>query len=293
MRPLSIFLFLAFLLTPASAAPARGDRLPSMTLTSAAGGGREVWKRGQITVVTFCAFWCDTWKPQNERLTATRESLRGLPVAWTMVSVDGRWADKGRENAGNHLAREALLDVGGEWTNRLGIRGVPTTLVVDGGGVVRYASQGIARSQVISGVVQRVLEAKTATLAPVRLVFDDFPSRHPRLDDQLLDVLRAAGIRALFCGDKARRAASPLVVRRAVAEGHTIRDAFGTPPRGVVDPFDWKRPGRDELQRRVLDAAAPGKTILLHAGIADTVESLPLLLKSLSNRGLMAGKGNF
>jgi hypothetical protein len=272
---------------PAFAAPAQGDRLPPMTLTSAAGGSRAVWHKGKITVVTFCAFWCDTWKPQNERLSATRNALRGLPVSWTMVSVDGRWADKGREGSGNHLARKALLDVGGDWTHRLGIRSVPTTLVIDESGTVRFASQGIARSGVISDVVRRVIAGKATVSAPVRLIFDDFPSRNSRLDDQLLDILRAEGIRATFCGDKSRQKASPALVRRALAEGHRVRDAFGT-PRGVVDPFDWKRPGRDELQRRVLDAAAPGKTILLHAGIAETVESLPFMLSSLSRRGLLA-----
>jgi peptidoglycan/xylan/chitin deacetylase (PgdA/CDA1 family) len=97
-------------------------------------------------------------------------------------------------------------------------------------------------------------------------------------------------VRATFCGDVQRRNASPVIVRRARAEGHKLRDAFGSPKRGVVDPFDWKRPGYDELCRRVLGAVAPGKTVLLHAGVRDTVEALPYILQSLRKRGLVLEK---
>jgi peptidoglycan/xylan/chitin deacetylase (PgdA/CDA1 family) len=40
----------------------------------------------------------------------------------------------------------------------------------------------------------------------------------------------------------------------------------------------------------VLCAAAPGKTILLHAGVPDTVEALPDILKALRKRGLKLEK---
>jgi hypothetical protein len=274
------------------AAPTPGSQMPSFTLISAAGDTRPLWSKGRITVVTFCAFWCDTWKEQSRRMTEARAALRGLPVAWTMVSVDGRWADKAREAAWGDIAHTALLDSGGYWTNRLGIRSVPTTLVLDSSGRVHYAAQGIERSQtllaVVRGLMQRVTNpGVTNPGVPVQLVFDDFPSRDPHLDDQLLDILRAEGIRATLCGDPARRLASPAIVKRARAEGHTLRAAFGTPSRDVVDPFDWKRPGGEELRRRVLCAAAPGKSILLHVGVRDTIEALPTLIVMLRQRGLL------
>src|SRR4028119_1215826 len=162
MRSTPVFL-LVLLLTAfiseeeALSAPVPGDRLPSIVLTSKAGGSKPVWNKGHITIVAFCAFWCDTWKEQDRRMTAAREALRGMPVTWTMVSVDGRWADKGRGGSQDNIARSALLDVGGHWTNRLGIRSVPTTLVIDADGQVRYAGQGIARSQTLLSVVRNLM----------------------------------------------------------------------------------------------------------------------------------------
>lgn len=271
---------------PASGAPVPGDQLPVMSLTSAAGGTRPVWSKGRITIVTFCAFWCDTWKEQSRRMTAARQALQGLPVTWTMVSVDGRWADKSREKGWGSVARGALLDTGGHWTNQLAIRSVPTTLVVDERGQVRFAEQGIGRSQTLLRVVRTLMAGQRAAPLPVRIVFDDFPSRDQHLDDHLLDTLRAAAVRAVFCGNTQRRNFSPAIVRRALRDGHVLRDAFGTPKRDVIDPFDWKRPGRDELCRRVLCAAAPGKTVLLHAGVRDTTEALFYILQALRKRGL-------
>ncbi|BCM91405.1 hypothetical protein IAD21_03277 [Abditibacteriota bacterium] len=276
------------LASPALAAPTPGDTLPPLSLTSASGGTRPLWARGHITVVSFCAFWCDTWKEQSRRMASAQEQTRGLPVDWQIVSVDGRWSDKSREPGWTDLARTALLDTGGNVTNRLKIHAVPTTLVVDETGRVLLSLQGIARSNVILQSVRAILNGDGAQdTTPVRLVFDDFPSRDARQDDHLLDILRAANVKAILCGSNQRRQNSPAITRRAKAEGHELKAPFGNATKGVVDAFDWKRPGRDELMRRVLNGAAPGKIVLLHAGVNETLEALPALLDSLHRRGLL------
>ena len=214
---------------------------------------------------------------------------RGLPIAWQIVSVDGRWSDKSREPGWNALARAALLDAGGRVTDRLAIHAVPTTLVIDENGRVALAVQGIARSDELLAGVRGLLDRGRAAprqTAPMRLVFDDFPARDAALDDELLDVLRAAGVRATLCGAPERRQNSPAIAQRAGREGHQLRPPFAE-KRNVVDPFDWKRPGRDELLRRALNGAAPGKTLLLHAGVPDTLAVLPSLLEGLKRRGLL------
>ena len=221
-------------------------------------------------------------------MSSAREQTRALPVDWQIVSVDGRWSDKSREPGWNELARTALLDTGGTITNRLQIHAVPTTLIVDETGHVVLSLQGIARSSEVLQKVRATLSGEGPEgSAPVRLVFDDFPSRDARQDDRLLDILRASNVKAILCGAASRRHNSPAIVRRAKAEGHELRAPFGNATRGVVDAFDWKRPGRDELMRRVLGGAAPAKTVLLHAGVSETLEALPALLSSLRKRGLI------
>ena len=285
----SFLLFLLLLLAKATvAAPTPGDTLPSLSLTAANGGSRALWTPGRITVMSFCAFWCDTWKQQSRRMASAQLQTRGLPVDWKIVSVDGRWSDKSREPGWNELARTALLDAGGRVTDRLGIHAVPTTLVVNQNGRVVLALQGIARCDQILKTVRALVNGDAPEHpAPVRLVFDDFPSRNSQMDDQLLDILRARNLRATLCGSSARRADSPVIASRAKNEGQLLAPPFGTGGRSVLDPFDWKRPGRDELLRRVLNGAAPGKTVVLHAGVSETLDVLPQLLDSLRRHGLI------
>src|SRR5438132_11810952 len=73
----------------ADAPVAPGQPLAAFTLP-AYGGGSGGWKPGRAAVLSFCAFWCDTWKEQNQRLAAAEKALAGLPVDFYTVSVDGR-----------------------------------------------------------------------------------------------------------------------------------------------------------------------------------------------------------
>jgi peptidoglycan/xylan/chitin deacetylase (PgdA/CDA1 family) len=58
------------------------------------------------------------------------------------------------------------------------------------------------------------------------------------------------------------------------------------PRRPVVNPYDYLRPGRAELSRRILSATRPGAILQLHAGVAETRDILPDLIRSLRRRYL-------
>ena len=55
--------------------------------------------------------------------------------------------------------------------------------------------------------------------------------------------------------------------------------------RWTVDPYDASRPGALAIVERVLSLVRPGGVIMLHCGVRDTVEALPMLLRSLRQRG--------
>ncbi len=316
-------LLLALLLALAGRAspPAPGESLAAFTLPRA-GGGAGGWKPGRISILTFVAFWCDTWKAQSERLAASRNALRGLPVDFVTVSVDGRWAERGSAR----FPGPVLLDSGGALSGRLGVRSVPFTLVLDERGRVSMAARGILRAADLQRCVRGLVNRET--LLPggsVYLTFDDFPAGAE--DELLLDVLRAEGVPATFFCLGRGAAAARETVRRAAREGHSLQlhswdhragepqlercsrllEALaGTAPglyrppgsaallrlgggresRPVVNPYDFQRPGTAELSRRVLLAAKPGSVILLHAGVGETRAALPGLVASLRKRGL-------
>lgn len=282
---------LLLLLLPASKAHSAslpGEKLPSIELATASGQTRRAWQSGRVTVVSFCAFWCDTWKEQSRRLDASRRALQGLPVDWTMISVDGRWSAKTgnlNEQQWSDIARGALLDAGSRWTHRLDVTSVPYTLVGGGSGEILFATQGIARAEQLRSAIRSGLGIAPASGGAIHLAIDDFPSRDARLDDALLDVLRARRIQATFYGSKSRRQNSPAIAERAAREGHAMRLAFPASQRDVVDAFDFKRAGENELLRRISGGLKAGKTLLIRAGIRDTVQILPRLLDSARARG--------
>ena len=301
------------------APPAPGDRLPAFTLQDS-GGAPVGWSPGRTTIVTFCAFWCDTWKEQTARLHSVASTLSGLPVDLIGVSVDGRWTELGLQKAGMKFLR----DPGGSWTASEGVNRVPYTFVVDPHGVVRWAASGIVRSADVTCAVRDAMEEPAAT-GSIYLTFDDYPSLRGD-DDALLDVLRKENVQATFfciCSRVEERAA---IMRRTVAEGNelevhawqhdaddpqierckkTIQEVTGTAanlyrapghesiigPQGqlnlnVVDPYDYQRPGPAEVARRVLTHLQPGTVIQLHAGVGDTLQALPEIIEQARKRGL-------
>jgi peptidoglycan/xylan/chitin deacetylase (PgdA/CDA1 family) len=308
----------------AAGAPAPGDRVEPFSLLGV--DDRTVaWKPGRVTVFSFCAFWCDTWKEQGKRLAAAGNALGGLPVDFVTISVDGRWS----ERAVGKVVGVVLLDSGGALRTRLGIGRVPYTMVVDATGKVGYAAQGIARSKPIEDAVRVALGGRPLVAAgEVYLAFDDFPSGE--LDQRLLDLLRAEDVPAtFFCIGKHVEERSD-IVRRAAEEGHSLqlhswdhrRDdpqldrcvkaiagVAGVEPTlyhppgttdilelggarravPVVTPYDYARPGEEELSRRVLHAVKPGCVIMLHAGVSDTMAALPAIIRSLKARGFTFG----
>jgi peptidoglycan/xylan/chitin deacetylase (PgdA/CDA1 family) len=313
-----------------------GDRLPAFTLLPYCGTRPVSWQPGLVSVLSFCALWCDTWREQSRRLSAVRRNLTGLPINYLTASVDGRWAERFAD--GGAAEADVLLDEGGRLSARLGVRAVPWTFVVDQSGVVRLTRQGIVRAEELEETLRRLTigDRGNAQDQVVYLTFDDFPTVGDTSDispdEALLDILRAAGVPAtFFCiGEHLTTRAGALAARRAAREGHILqmhswshdagtpdlarcarilRDVTGAAPtlyrppgssflfrtdgvtpavprRPVVNPYDYLRPGRAELSRRILAAVRPGAILQLHAGVAETRDSLPNLIRSLRRRRL-------
>lgn len=306
--------FLGLLCSLGLCDPRVGKTWTPFQLSSSSGEVRQ-WSPGRVTLVSFCAYWCDTWKVQVPRLVAARNVTAGLPVDFITVSVDGRWAEVAKNNQGLPL----WLDKGGEWSRGQGVDRVPTTVVLDASGEVRYVGGSVVRTEDIVGAIHSAFDGKP-TAGTLYLTFDDFP---PKDGVALLDALRALDVKATFFCMGSRVEPEAKLLRRALAEGHSLqmhswdheaanpqlarcREAFRRvlgfeptlyrPPGSetivgesqhhrIVDPFDYSRPSRKELLRRILPAVCDGAVIQLHAGVLVTLECLPELVSDLRNRG--------
>jgi peptidoglycan/xylan/chitin deacetylase (PgdA/CDA1 family) len=306
-------------------APAAGDKFSGFHLEKTNGDSYD-WKPGRVTLITFCAFWCDTWKTHLARVAKTDEELNGLPIDYVAVSVDGRWTELG--NRTPYMNRlEALKDPGGAWSTSLGIDKVPYTFILDADGVVRWAGHGVQRSEEMAGRLREALGPRLAG-GEVYLTFDDFPKAG---SDSLLDTLRALNVKATFFCVCDRAISEKDLLQRAVREGHVLEiHAWNHDDRNVdvnrcvqalvattgqaptlirragkeeidrldggkvqayaVDPYDFLRPGVKEMLRRILSNLRSGCEIQLHAGVSDTLTALPEIVAGIRRQGYTIGQ---
>ncbi len=305
-------------------APEAGDGFAGFHLERTNGESYD-WKPGRATLITFCAFWCDTWKTHLARVAKTAGELGGLPLDYLAVSVDGRWTELG-SNVPYMDKLETLKDPGGAWSSELGIDRVPYTFIVDADGVVRWAGHGVQRSDDMASRLREALKPRS-TGGEVYLTFDDFPKAG---SDALLDELRALDVHATFFCVCSRALPEKELLQRAVREGNALEihawihddrevdidqctralvAATGLAPALIrragkeeidrldgekvqvyaVDPYDFQRPGIKELLRRVLSNLRPECEIQLHAGVSDTLTALPEIVAGIRRQGFTVG----
>ncbi|HWD41162.1 MAG TPA: hypothetical protein VG944_20100 [Fimbriimonas sp.] len=258
---------------------ASGDPLPGSKLSAVTLVGRDsspaAWKPGRVTILSFFAFWCDTWKEHCPRLAKTRAALAGLPIDVVTVSVDGRWSDV----PGFDPSLRCLLDRKG-WAASIGVDRVPTTLVVDESGQIRWVKSGVARTEDMVREARSALRG--ASSGEVRLELQSFPPATG--GHELLDELRRLQLHATLV----LRSSYPKELERIVREAKEFgQEITTTSLQGrQVDPYDETRPTGEELVRRIVEQASPGSTVVLHAGVEVTRRTLSKIVDALRKAGL-------
>ncbi len=149
----SAALFALFGLKGASTAPRPAPALPTTTLAGAAVTLADL--RGRPAFVVFWASWCGPCATEAPAIERFARSLHGRA---RLVGVD--WNDPSTSDARAFVRRygwsfPTLLDGDGLVGDRYGLRGLPTTYVLDGSGTIAATLTGEQTEQSLQSALER------------------------------------------------------------------------------------------------------------------------------------------
>lgn len=137
--------------------PRPGSAAPAFALPDVGGKVHRLEDlRGKPVLLNFWAFWCDTWKeelPHLKELAARQDELGFRLVA---LSVDGTRLQQFLKGTGGRVPFPVLLDAGGKVSARYHVARVPTLVLVDARGVVRWVRSGFPGNQVLLNEVRKL-----------------------------------------------------------------------------------------------------------------------------------------
>jgi cytochrome c biogenesis protein CcmG/thiol:disulfide interchange protein DsbE len=109
---------------------------------------------GQVVVVDFWATWCAPCRIQAQILEPVSRDLQGHGVQFLAADMGEPEETVRGFLKGNPFPYPVLLDEDGKISDDLGINALPTLLVVDKKGSVRYLQPGLADGDTIKRIIR-------------------------------------------------------------------------------------------------------------------------------------------
>ena len=139
-----IFAFLVFLvLTPPAMAVSLQETAPDFTLKSLDGGNLRLEEyRGQVVLINFWASWCGPCRQEMPLLDRLHERYEDTGFAVLGVNVEGEVGPARDIVDRTRVSFPVLIDEGQRVSQRYQLEAMPSTIVVDRDGMVRYIHRG-------------------------------------------------------------------------------------------------------------------------------------------------------
>lgn len=116
---------------------------PNITLQSADGATAQLAAyRGQVVLVDFWASWCAPCKASFPALDAIYREYHARGVQVLAVNVDERRRDADAFLGAHPHALTVLFDQKGVSPSAFGVKGMPSSFVIDRAGTIRFAHMG-------------------------------------------------------------------------------------------------------------------------------------------------------
>ena len=134
---------------------------PTWTQAGAAPGGIDLRAlRGRVVYLDFWASWCTPCRKSFPWMESLEDSFGRAGLTVIAVNVDSDRADADRFLAQFRPDFDVRFDPGGALAERFKVMGMPTSLIIDRHGVIRYRHIGFlpAEAQSYDDEVRRLLD---------------------------------------------------------------------------------------------------------------------------------------
>ncbi len=121
---------------------------------------------GQMIVLNFWAFWCDTWKDELPHLTELVKEQSDRDFRLVAVSVDGTRLQEFMDKTKGAVSFPVLLDAGGKVSESYKVFHVPTVVILDSAHRIRYVKTGYPGNEAIRTVLRKLQSEKSKDLKP-------------------------------------------------------------------------------------------------------------------------------
>lgn len=139
------YLLVAGLLSLAGTASAVGlqDEAPDFTLENLTGGNMRLEEyRGQVVLINFWASWCGPCRQEMPILDRLHHRYEDTGFAVLGINVEGESAPAQEIVDRTNVTFPILIDDGQKVSELYNLEAMPSTVVVDRDGVVRYIHRG-------------------------------------------------------------------------------------------------------------------------------------------------------
>jgi hypothetical protein len=135
-----------------------GTDLSSISACELSGSERIVRCTGnRLTILTFVAFWCDTYKSVMEGYTHLQQELQGAPLDYMLLFIDRRSMDLALPLVREQQQKNGTMAIYYDGAERLkdlyDIDSVPLVTIIDRSGRVAYVSRGYPSHRVLRNVI--------------------------------------------------------------------------------------------------------------------------------------------
>lgn len=130
-----------------------GKQSPNITLAAIDGKQITVGKSGKLTIINFWATWCPPCREEMPELD-NFSRLHGQTLEFYAINIQES-GDKVTEFLKqNKFAMPVLLDNDGSIAKIFRINAIPTTLVMDKNGIIKYRKSGGVTQSELEGIIK-------------------------------------------------------------------------------------------------------------------------------------------